>query len=97
MLETIKSLIGMTTDDKNFILQHYIKKAEGIIKGYCGISEIPEQYETAVIDYAIYLYKNRNEEGIQSVTQGSRAVSYTDSIPGSIRLALPKPKVKVGG
>jgi hypothetical protein len=96
MLDKVKQLLEITGDEKDEILRHFIRKAKGIIEGYCGIDEIPNKYNTAVIDYAIYLYKHRNEEGLNSITQGSRAVTYLNAIPESIRLALPKPKVKVG-
>lgn len=97
MLETIKEILNMNSEDKDFLLQYYITKAQGIIKGYCGIGFIPQEYESTIIDYAIYLYKNRNEEGIQQIAQGNRSITYINAIPESIRLALPKPKVKVIG
>jgi len=97
VLELMKILLGIESDSKDQILNFFIEKAKAIIISYCAIDEITSNLETAVVSYAIYLYRNRDSEGILSQVQGSRSVSYEQSIPSSILLALPKPKVTVGG
>ncbi len=97
MLDIMKQLLGIEGSDKDFVLQHYLSKSENIIKGYCGIDDILEQYECTIIDYAIYLYRNRDAEGITSQSQGSRSATFTHDIPETIKTALPKPRVKVVG
>lgn len=98
LLETVKMLLGIESDDstKDTILNHYINKANEIILGYCNVEELPERYHGALADFAVYLYKNRDMEGISKKREGERTVSIEDAIPQSIKLSLPLPKIKVG-
>lgn len=97
MLETMKMLMGVSDTSKDDIFKHYIDKAILMIKGYWGIEEIPVKYDLIMVDLAIFLYRNRDSEGYKSISQGSRAVSFSEGIPETIKLALPKPRLKVGG
>ena len=99
MLELMKLLLGIdsynvTLDD---LLNHFINKARVIVIGYCNIDILPEQYDTVVSQYAAYLYKNRDSEGLLKKTEGEKSVIYEGAIPYSIRLQLPLPRIKVVG
>lgn len=98
ILEIVKMLLGIDASDisKDNILNHFIKKARDIALGYCNIAELPESYNDVLADFTVYLYKNRDIEGIASKTEGERSVKINQGIPESIRLALPLPKIKVG-
>ncbi|AKL96137.1 phage gp6-like head-tail connector protein [Clostridium aceticum] len=99
MLELMKTLLSIRIDEtsKDTLLEHFLSKAQIIIKGYCNISNIPEKYNHVIVDYAIYLYKNKDSEGYKEKSEGERKVKYDGAIPESIRFALPLPKIKVGG
>lgn len=97
MLELMKLLLGITDNSKDTILNFYIEKSILAIKNYSCLDVIPEQYNNAVVDLAIYFYKNKDKVGITSMAQGSRNQSIIDGIPESIKACLPKPKIRVVG
>lgn len=97
-LELMKGLLGMDRWDtsKDTILLHYVTKSRDNILGYCNITDLPPSYDHVVIDYAIYLYRNRDSIGVSQRREGEKSVTYEEGIPQSIRLALPLPRIKVG-
>lgn len=97
-LELLKQLLGIDSFDisKDDILNHYLKKANSIILGYCNIDLLSAIYDDVVVDYAMYLYKNKDSEGLSQKREGERSAIYESGIPQSIRFALPLPKIKVG-
>jgi len=97
MLELMKQLLNITDNTKDAILNFCLDKAVLAIKNYSCLDVIPEQYNNAIVDLAIYFYKNKDKIGITSMTQGSRSQSLVDGIPNAIKAILPKPKIKVVG
>ncbi|MFK4345220.1 MULTISPECIES: phage head-tail connector protein [unclassified Paenibacillus] len=98
LMDLMKQLLGMESTDisKDDILIHYLNKARSNIYGYCNVVELPVEYDDVMVDYAVYLYKNRDSVGLINKHEGERLVTYETGIPASIRLALPLPKIKVG-
>jgi hypothetical protein len=94
----LKQLLGIESFDvsRDDILGHYLKKANSIILGYCNLDILPAIYDDVVVDYAMYLFKNKDSEGLAQKREGERSVIYESGIPQSIRFALPLPKIKVG-
>jgi hypothetical protein len=99
MLELMKLILGIPTTDTSLdtLLNHFLSKSREIILGYCNIDELPEQYSNVVAEYAAYLYKNRDAEGLLKKTEGERSITYEGAIPKTIKLALPKPRIRVVG
>lgn len=97
MLELMKQLLNITDSSKDAILNFYLDKAILAIKSYSCIDVIPEQYNNAIVDLAVFFYKNKDKTGITSLSQGSRTQSIVDGIPESIKACLPKPKIRVVG
>lgn len=95
MIETIKDLLDIDTDLKDNILNHYLDKSQLAIKQYCNIDEIPETLNPAVVDLAIFFYRNRDKVGVRQATQGSRSQTLVDGIPEVIKACLPLPKLTV--
>lgn len=97
-MDLIKRLLSMEPTDisKDDILIHYLNKAKGNILGYCNVATLPVEYHHVMVDYAVYLYKNRDSVGLTNKKEGERLATYETGIPASIRLALPLPKIKVG-
>lgn len=97
-LVKMKRLLEIEEADatKDEFLLHYYNRAKIAIFQYCNVNELPNQYEETIVDYAIFLYKNRNSEGMNQIRQGERSATYELGIPLSIRSALPLPKIKVG-
>ncbi|KAF6626348.1 phage head-tail connector protein [Paenibacillus sp. EKM208P] len=94
----LKRLLGMEPTDisKDDVLIHYLNKARSNIFGYCNVVTLPVEYDEVMVDYAVYLYKNRDSVGLTNKQEGERSATYETGIPTSIRLALPSPKIKVG-
>ena len=99
MLELMKLLLGIKTEDTtlDMLLNVFITRASSIIIGYCNLDTLPDNYNNVVAQYAVYLYKNRDSEGLLKKTEGERSVIYEGTIPESIRFQLPLPRVKVVG
>lgn len=97
-LDLMKALLHIEATDttRDHILLHYIQKARSGALGYCNVNELPPIYDFIIVDYAVYLYRNRDAVGMTRKTEGEKSVSYEDMIPLSIRLALPLPRIQVG-
>jgi hypothetical protein len=97
-LDLLKRLLGIDLTDvsKDDILNHYLNIARSNIIGYCNIDILPTIYDNILVDYAMYLYKNKDSVGLTDKQEGERSAKYEPGIPQSIRIALPLPKIKVG-
>ncbi|ASR48976.1 DNA-packaging protein [Paenibacillus kribbensis] len=97
-MNLLKRLLNLEPTDisKDDILIHYLNKARSNIYGYCNVVTLPMEYDHVMVDYAVYLYKNRDSVGLINKQEGERSATYETGIPTSIRLALPLPKIKVG-
>lgn len=97
-LDLLKRLLGVEVTDvsKDDIYAHFLTKTKSNILGYCNIDNLPTIYDDTVVDYAVYLYKNKDSVGLVQKQEGERSASYEPGIPQSIRLALPLPRIKVG-
>ncbi|MBE0341885.1 DNA-packaging protein [Paenibacillus sp. 28ISP30-2] len=98
LMDLMKRLLSMEPIDtsKDDILMHYLNKAKGNILSYCNVPTLPVEYDDVMVDYSVYLYKNRDSVGLITKQEGERSATYETGIPTSIRLALPLPKIKVG-
>jgi hypothetical protein len=97
-LDLLKRLVDVEVTDvsKDDMLTHFLNKARSNILGYCNVDVLPLEYDNTVVDYAVYLYKNKDSVGLMQKQEGERSASYEPGIPQSIRLALPLPRIKVG-
>lgn len=98
-ISLMKELLGIDLGDtsKDSILNHFLVKSRNIILAYCNVIELSNEYDDAIVDFAVYLYKNRNNTGVIKKSEGEKSVTFEIGIPENIRLALPLPKIKVGG
>ena len=98
-LELIKSLLNIDSLDtsKDNILEHYLNKAYRTILSYCNVDVLSDVYDSIIVDYAIYLYKNKDNAGVISKRQGERSVTLETGIPEQIKQSLPLPKIRVLG
>lgn len=64
---------------------------------FCNITELPERYDSTIINLAFYLYRNQDVIGYSQKSEGEKSVSLSSGgIPEYIKDALPTPKV-IGG
>ncbi|SDL24574.1 phage head-tail connector protein [Natronincola ferrireducens] len=99
MLELMKELLEIDLIDstKDHVLNHFLKKACEVSLGYCNVSELPDKYDDTIVDFAVYLYRNRNNTGLIQKREGEKNATFEIGVPEEIKLALPPPKIKVGG
>lgn len=65
---------------------------------FCNIAELPERYDSTIVNLALYLYQNQDALGYSQKSEGEKSVSLISSgIPDYIKEALPKPKIVIGG
>lgn len=100
MLEVLKILLGLETVDtsKDALLQYYLQQARIMAEEFCNITELPQRYDSTVINLAFYLYRNQDVLGYSQKREGERSISLSGSgIPDYIKDALPKTKIVIGG
>jgi hypothetical protein len=100
MLNTIKSLLGISGTGQDAILSFYLDLAEKAVLRYTNLDALTTTLQNPTIKLAMYYYNNRNETNVSSVSQGARSVSYknsTDKMPDDIIAMLPYPKIRVLG
>jgi len=78
MLETVKMLLGIDVADtsKDMILNHFINQAIRLALSYCNVYVLSGEYDGAVADLAVLLYKNKDSVGYKQKTEGERSVIY---------------------
>jgi len=103
MLDLMKELLSMALVDtsKDTILSFYLLKSKQAIIKYKGIAYTDEAFELEFsnqsVELAIYYYKNRDNVGLSSVSQGGRSLSKESKlIPTAIMSTLGLPYVRGG-
>lgn len=91
MIDTVKHLSGNNNDT---IVNFAIKKAILAITKHINnpMINVEIEYETAIIDLAVYYINNRSHSGLKSISQGSVSLSFDKDgdIPSDIRALLPQ-------
>ncbi|AJA48490.1 phage gp6-like head-tail connector protein [Clostridium pasteurianum DSM 525 = ATCC 6013] len=98
MLEEIKTLLGISDNAKDELINLYIRKAETMIKNYLNkdISDF-SIYQDAVNEYAVLCFNKKGNEGLKQYAQGSKSGTYTNDLPDSVKALLPMPRIKMKG
>ena len=100
MLEVLKILLRIASEDtsKDALLQYDLQQARIMAEELCNITELPERYDSTIINLAFYLYRNQDVLGYSQKSEGEKSISLISSgIPDYVKDALPKPKVVIGG
>lgn len=88
-LEKLKQLLGITSTDKDFVLQFAIDKAIDMILNYCNIDEIPTKLNNVLLSIAMDIYRSESlgeEEKagvITSIKEGDTSTNYADTSKNS--------------
>lgn len=92
MENMISRLLGIDYNENSDIIDFYIKKSKNSIINYVNNTniDIEKEFETQIIDLAVYYYKSKDTIGINSFSQGSRSINKVDGIPKDIRDTLPR-------
>ena len=84
MIERLKQLLGISTDDatKDILVQFALDDAESVILNYCNLIAVPDGLKTTWVKMALDLYRNENlgsvEGGkyVSSISEGDSSVSF---------------------
>lgn len=106
LLDDIKLDLGITRDDKDRLLNMYIRRAVYSIRIYLNTDkynddQIKDLFSEAVISLAKNAYEQSGtgDKGIKSKSQGARSVTYMDdkwfAMNSDVKALLPLPYVKM--
>lgn len=82
-IENMKILLDINSSDtsQDAALSLYLTRANNFVKDYCNVSELNSPLDEIAEDIAIYFYRNKGVENIQSEAKGSLSETYRDSLP----------------
>jgi hypothetical protein len=79
MLESIKLLLGITTNDRDTLLQDILSAAKARLKVLLGGLEPPESLNYMIIDVSIRRFNRIGSEGMTSHTVEGESISFSDN------------------
>ena len=81
------------------VLDHYIQRAYNAIKSHLNYTdeEMVGNFESEIVDLALFWNKNKDKTGKIQMSQGSRSETIEKGIPKNILDSLPLPRVRVVG
>lgn len=94
MLENIKILLGITTDEKDALLNILISQVEDEVREYTNRDDICE-LQTTIEKMVVFNYNRLGTEGLNSESYSGNSYSYMSDYPESILRSLKrKRKIK---
>lgn len=90
MLEKIKLLLGLTTDDKDELIQTIIALCKDEAIDYCNLTEYTTKLDSAVIQMVIEKYNRLGSEGLGSTTSSGINEQYLDGYSNAVIRKLQK-------
>ena len=99
IIERLRQLGHVVSEDEKASLTFLINKANKFILDECNITEVPENVRPAEIDYICYEYlhtldkasqiaDNLGSKEVTSITEGDTSVSYGDGSKGTLATML---------
>ena len=79
MLESIKLLLGIATNDRDALLNMIIDSATARLKILLGGVEPPDSLEYIIVDVSIRRFNRIGSEGMTSHTVEGESISFSDS------------------
>ncbi len=73
ILETVKTLLGIETDEQDAVLQIMIEDAKAAVRDYCCRKDYPEQLDHVVRELVVNAFNSNNEGNVTSVKRGRHA------------------------
>lgn len=84
-VSTFRSLLGVTTTDKDGVLQFVLDDVEETVLNYCNLDTIPKGLVKTAYRMAMDLYRSEGfgqeaiESGVSSISEGGATVSFKSS------------------
>jgi hypothetical protein len=79
MLESIKLLLGIATNDRDALLQQIVSSATARLKVLLGGCEPPDSLDYIITDVSIRRFNRIGSEGMTSHTVEGESISFSDS------------------
>ncbi|MGZ0086346.1 phage head-tail connector protein [Caldibacillus thermoamylovorans] len=83
-LDNIKTLLGISNNTQDNLLNLYLTRATSFVKNYCNIDVIPAELNEVIEDIAVYRYRMNGVENVKAESKGSLSETYRDSLPDDI-------------
>lgn len=80
MLAAVKTLLGITTQEQDAVLQIMIDDARSAVRDYCNRKDFPEQLDYVVRELVMDAFVVNAGENISSVKRGDTQISYHNAI-----------------
>lgn len=84
-VEKLKTLLGIATNEKDFIIEFILNKASDMICNYCHIESVPMGLENVMLNMAIDLYRSERlgqeemQGAVKSISEGDVTVSFSSA------------------
>ena len=84
-VSTFRTILGITTTDKDDVLQFVLDDVEETVLNYCNLDTLPKGLVKAAYRMAIDLYRAEGfgqeaiESGVSSISEGGATVSFKSS------------------
>ena len=84
-VSTFRSLLGITTTDKDDVLQFVLDDVEETVLNYCNLDTLPKGLVKTAYRMAMDLYRAESfgqeaiESGVSSISEGGATVSFKSS------------------
>jgi hypothetical protein len=88
MLESVKTILGITDTSKDDILNLYIYLVQDEILNYCGIDSIPDGLQSIADYMTICKYNQVGAEGLSSASYSGVNETYLNSYSPSVIQSL---------
>ena len=88
MLEIIKNLLGITTTDKDELIQILIDQAQDEVLDYTHNPKALEYLQTTIQKMVVYNYNRISTEGVDSESYSGVTYNYSADYPENIMRVL---------
>lgn len=85
MIDDLKVLLGITDTTQDALLNLLLSKATTKFQNYCHRTDIPDNAQSSIVDYAIILYNRRGSEGLNSESYSGVNNNFETGIPQTIK------------
>lgn len=83
MLEELKLLLGITSEDKDELLELLLTLVTQEAKSYTNLTSTTK-LKPAILQMAIFRFNRLGTEGVSSESYAGNSYSYTDSYPETV-------------
>lgn len=96
MLEKLKRRLGISSSEKDPLLNDLLEDAQGFTMAYTGRATVPQEAEGITVELACIAYNRLGMEGQSSHSEGGVSVAV-DGLPAMLKAQLDRLRVaKVG-